>query len=299
MLKRAIRHFGATTAVTIAMLYATSPSASADGLNGPSGGAYETSSGGIVVSAGVPGSPGTSVPGGPGTPGGGGAPSPFECISTSTTDNSGAQETVLMCCPAGNEELGMGNCQQVQVTPPAPPPPPPPPDPGTVAAQAESQISLPSPVLEKNPSSFGVVNFPEWFWVDASIWHPVSTTATACNAGGCVSATATATPSSLYINTGDGSGITCNGPGTAYDTSLPETSQSTDCSHTYTISSYGQPSPDGNPNDDAFSLSATITWTVTWVASGAASGSGSLGNLSSTGRASLRVEQIESVISGG
>ena len=70
----------------------------------------------------------------------------------------------------------------------------PPPDPATVGAQAASELQLSSPSLALSPSSTGYVNLAEWLSVAPSIWHPFTTSAQACNAGGCTTATATATP---------------------------------------------------------------------------------------------------------
>ena len=169
----------------------------------------------------------------------------------------------------------------------------PPPDPAVAGAQAASELQLPTPTLTLSPSTTGYVNLAEWLWITSSMWHPLSTTAQACNAGGCVAATATATPSYVTWNTGDGSMITCNGPGTPYDPSLPATSQSTSCEHTYATSSAGQSSPDGNPNDAAFAITATITWTVAWA--GPNGSAGALSSLTTRGVTSLKVAQIESV----
>jgi len=169
----------------------------------------------------------------------------------------------------------------------------PPPDPAVAGAQAASELQLPTPTLTLSPSTAGYVNLAEWLWITSAVWHPLSTTAQACNAGGCVAATATATPSYVTWNTGDGSVITCNGPGTPYDPSLPATSQSTTCEHTYATSSAGQPSPDGNPNDAAFPITATITWTVAWA--GPNGSAGALSSLTTRGVTSLKVAQIESV----
>jgi hypothetical protein len=169
----------------------------------------------------------------------------------------------------------------------------PPPDPAVAGAQAASELQLPTPTLTLSPSSTGYVNLAEWLWVTSSMWRPLSTTAQACNAGGCVSATARATPSYVTWDTGDGSTVTCNGPGTPYDPALPATDQTTTCSHTYTTTSAGQPSPDGNPNDAAFPITATITWTIAWA--GPNGSAGALPSLTTRGVTSLEVAQIESV----
>ena len=73
----------------------------------------------------------------------------------------------------------------------------------------------------------------------------------------------------------------------------PRHRQSTTCSHTYATTSAGQPSPDGNPNDAAFPITATITWTVAWA--GPDGSAGALPSLTTQGATSLEVAQIESV----
>lgn len=160
----------------------------------------------------------------------------------------------------------------------------------SIAEQAERSMTLPRPIPEVNPSPRGVVNFPEWLWVDPSMWHAVSVTA---SAGG-VSATATAAPISVTWSMGDGSVVVCDGPGTPYSTQLPASAQTTSCSFTYRQSSAGQASADGNPNDAAFAVTATVTWRVTWQADGAPGG-GSLPDLTTSDQFPLPVQQIESV----
>jgi hypothetical protein len=175
------------------------------------------------------------------------------------------------------------------------PPPPPPPDPALVAAQAASQLQLASPTLTLSPAANAYVNFPEWLSINAAIWHPFTTSATACNAGGCTTAAATATPDYVTWNTGDSTAATvCYGPGTTYDTSVAFSDQSTQCSHIYAISSIGQPSPNGLSADAAFPITAAVTWSVTWA--GPDGSTGQLATIGTQGTSSLKVEQIESVL---
>jgi len=175
------------------------------------------------------------------------------------------------------------------------PPPPPPPDPALVAVQAASQLHLASPTLMLSPAANAYVNFPEWLSVDAAIWHPFTTSATACNAGGCTTVAATATPSFVTWDTGDTTSATvCYGPGTAYNSGLAFSEQSTTCSHTYAISSYGEPSPNGLAADAAFPITAAVTWNVTWA--GPDSSTGQLAAIGTQGNSTLKVEQIESVL---
>jgi hypothetical protein len=169
-----------------------------------------------------------------------------------------------------------------------------PPSPGVAGAKAASELALPAPELGLNPSGTGYVNFPEWLWVNPTLWHRFTTSATACNAVGCASATATATPLSVTWRTGDGAVVLCPGPGTPYQPSLPASAQTTDCSHTYQRSSLGQPVPPGEPDDPnnaAYPVSATITWGVSWSAPGGAGGV--LPDVQTTATGWLRVAQIE------
>jgi hypothetical protein len=168
-----------------------------------------------------------------------------------------------------------------------------PPDPATVGAQAASELQLPIPSLALSPVTAGYVNLAEWLSVAPSIWHLFTTSAQACNAGGCTTAAATATPAIVTWNTGDGSVVACNGPGTAYNPDLSASEQSTACSHTYATTSAGQPDSGGNPNDGAFTVTASVTWTVAW--SGPDGSAGVLPSLITEAPTSLKVTQIESV----
>ena len=163
-------------------------------------------------------------------------------------------------------------------------------NPITVAEQAEDSLRLPDPTLYSNPAGTAVVNLPTWLWINGSIWHSYSVSATV----GSVTATATADPESVIWTTGDGSSITCNGPGTAYQPALTSPEQSTTCSHTYTESSAGEPSVDGDPDQGAFPVSATVDWSVSWTSEGAPGG-GSLPKITTSSHSSIRVMQVESV----
>jgi hypothetical protein len=163
-------------------------------------------------------------------------------------------------------------------------------DPRTLALQAENSLQLPAPTTHLDPSGASIVNLPTWLWIDAAIWHPQSVSASA----GSVSATAVATPVSVSWSMGDGGGLTCDGPGTPFLPAQPTSGQSTGCAYTYARTSAGQPSSDGNPNDDAFDVTATVTWSVSWTAQGAAGG-GTLPTLFTSTTTPVRVEQVESI----
>ncbi len=166
----------------------------------------------------------------------------------------------------------------------------PPVNPAQVAQSAAARISLPDPLISTDPSPAAVVNLPTWLWVSPSEWRPYSATAAVQG----VSATATATPESVTWSMGDGGSVTCGGPGSPYDPSLPASSQSPSCSYTYRTTSAGQPGT-GASGAGAFRVTATIAWSVSWSASGA-SGGGKLASLTTSSSVALPVEQIESVV---
>jgi hypothetical protein len=110
--------------------------------------------------------------------------------------------------------------------------------------------------------SDGLVGLPEWYWVPRGLWHPVSVTVRA----GPIWATATARPTMLSYIPGGGMGsVSCSGPGTAFNRSLPAAEQHTSCSYTYMWPSTGQPR-------NAFGAGLFVMWTVSWTGSGGAGG---------------------------
>jgi hypothetical protein len=131
----------------------------------------------------------------------------------------------------------------------------------------------------------GLVGLPEWFWVPAGQWHRVSVTITA----GPVWATAVASPTRIsYLPGGGGGGVSCTGPGVAYDPRLAASRQHTDCSYTYAEPSAGQPG-------FAYQAAVVVTWTISW------SGSGGAGGVITTGYATgtvfgVRVAQAEALV---
>lgn len=102
------------------------------------------------------------------------------------------------------------------------------------------------------------VGVPLWLWVtpSATTWGPNTASA---SAGG-VTVTATAKVSSISWRMGDGSTVTCSGPGTAY-TAARGMSPSPDCGHLYRAPSSGQPG-------GKYEGTVTSTWTVDWAVTG-------------------------------
>ena len=246
-------------------------------------------------SGGGSGGSGGGGSGGPSTGGGTGGGSPWTCTYTDLALNNDGGFPPGGPLPGGwfsvtcvDITTGGQVTQTVWITNSAAAAPPI--DPRVLALQAENAITLPGPVVHLNPSGSSVVGLSTWLWVDSSVWHEYSVTATA----GPVSATAVARPVGVTWSTGDGQAVTCGGPGVVYDPLVPSAWQSTYCSHTYARTSIGQPTPDGDPDHGRFTVGATIEWAVTWTALGAAGG-GPLPTLYTSTAAPLRVVQIESL----
>jgi hypothetical protein len=144
--------------------------------------------------------------------------------------------------------------------------------------------------LHFNPSARSVVNLPTWLWIDPSVWHSYSVTASV----GTVSATAVAMPTEVVWDMGDGGIVTCNGAGQAFDLHQLARTQATACDYTYRTSSLGQPYADGNPNAASYLVRATLIWSVTWNAQGA-SGQGTLPSVTTSTVIPVRVVEVESV----
>ena len=163
--------------------------------------------------------------------------------------------------------------------------------PGLVAQRALNELQLPVPLASHNPPGDATTNLAVWFWIPQSQWRPLSQTTRAGN----VWARVTATPVSTSWDPGDGSApVVCSGAGKAYDRSRPADQQSSDCTHTYTESSAGQPQSGPDPNDRFFTVRVSVVWRVTWV--GAAGSTGQLPDLTRIATFQLRVDDREAVV---
>lgn len=134
--------------------------------------------------------------------------------------------------------------------------------PAELGAQAVSQLQLPSPVIRTNPPAAGrqLVGVPTWFW--QASWSPKAATAAAAG----FSVTATATPKSARWIAGDGTSLSCTGPGTPWHPGTNPRLPSPTCGHVYLRSS-------GNAPGGRFPLTVNVTWTVSWrSADGTAAG---------------------------
>lgn len=156
--------------------------------------------------------------------------------------------------------------------------------PDVLARMARSRLTLPKVVIEVNPAGEQLVNLPTWLSVAASSWAPQSATAAVPG----YSITATARPVRAVWSLGDGSSVTCHGPGTVWRPGTDPLASSPDCGHTYTASSAGA-------GGGAFTVSVTVTWTVTWAGAGLA---GTVPGLQTVGAIPVRVGESQTVITG-
>lgn len=154
--------------------------------------------------------------------------------------------------------------------------------PEQVAQMARRQLRLPSPVIAASPSGTQLVRLPTWLWLSDG-WSLSSATASVPG----VSVTASATPVSVTWSMGDGTSVTCTGPGTPYQGDDPKLT-SPDCGHTYLLSSAGEPG-------QAFAVSVTVQWTVTWSGAGQ---SGSFPDLTTASSAAFRVAESHALNTG-
>jgi hypothetical protein len=138
-------------------------------------------------------------------------------------------------------------------------------DPEVLAQRAVDAMKLTGPDIA-SPRAGGryTVGVPLWLWVNQgeTTYGP----ATASASAGAVTVTATAQVTSIRWTMGDGTTVTCAGPGTPYRGS-ERMMDSPDCGHRYARTSSAQPS-------EWFSLTATSTWTVDWEVTGGGADSG-------------------------
>ncbi|MFF1560962.1 ATP/GTP-binding protein [Streptomyces sp. NPDC058279] len=150
-------------------------------------------------------------------------------------------------------------------------------DPAVLAQRAVDSMLLQGPAIV-SPRADGTytVGVPVWMWVGQSqtTWGPNSASATA----GGITVTATAKVSRVVWNMGDGSSVTCTGPGTAYTASRGMAS-SPDCGHLYKATSAGIPGA-------KYQGTATSTWSIDWAVTG---GGGQTGQLTEVRQSAFTV----------
>lgn len=143
-------------------------------------------------------------------------------------------------------------------------------------ARSELDVRFPEPRTNPDAGHRQLVGIDTWLWIDPAAWQPRSATASIPG----LSATVTAQPTHVVWDMGDGTVVTCDGPGTPYDTSRPAAAQSTDCSHLY-------------QHRGIHDASATIHWSVTWTATDG--DGGTLADVARTTRFTMHVAERQAV----
>ena len=231
------------------------------------------------------GTPGTASPvgttSGPGTAATGGG---------AAGGCSGTMTTAFGCVPAGCTITAQTVGCPIGVPGAAPPAGGAPvlPAPGVLAQLAVKYLQLPDPVIRSSPApgALQLTRLPVWLWVAANVWQPQSKTAQVPGEA----VTATATPVSAAWAMGNGTTVTCQGPGTAYAPGDNPSAVSPTCGYTYQASSAGQP-------DGAYKVTATITWDITWAGPGGAGGV--LAPIQTVAAAEFRVAESQALNTNG
>jgi hypothetical protein len=157
-------------------------------------------------------------------------------------------------------------------------------DPAALALDALESVSVPGPIIGTSPTADAlVVRVPTWLWVDGDWWRPYEATATA----GRVTSTVVARPTQTSWVLGDGKTRTCSGSGVAWQPGLAETASN--CTHTYTSSSAGQP-------NGTFELSATVELAIDWTSN--TGQGGTLPAISRTSTVAVQVGEIQAIGTG-
>lgn len=155
--------------------------------------------------------------------------------------------------------------------------------PSDLASVARARLRLPAPGVASSPGGAQLVHLPTWLWL-ASGWEPVSATASVPG----VTVTAVARPESATWSLGDGTTVTCMGPGTPYPSSGDPARPSPDCGHTYQRASASQPGR-------VYSVTASVRWSVSWTGAGE---SGSFPGMTTTATTSFQVLESQAVTTG-
>lgn len=157
----------------------------------------------------------------------------------------------------------------------------------TLADQARSEMNLPLPKMVMTPAADAMqyVSLPIWLQLSPTSW--VSKSATA-SAGG-ATLTVHAEPTTAVWSMGDGSTVTCHGPGTPYPAVKPKDpmAHSPDCGYTYTAPSASRPR-------GTYPVSVTVHWKVDWSTTTGLSGSEP--DLTAVASTRLRVAEIQALV---
>ncbi len=144
------------------------------------------------------------------------------------------------------------------------------------AERAAAELVLPVPTPHTNPPDRTLVNLPTWLWTDQQGVEQRSAST------GPVTATVGAQPVRTTWRPGDGTTVTCDGAGAAYDASRTSDHQQSACTHTYSTTS------------GTLDASVTQVWHLVWTATNGESGD--LGEVSRTTDFTVDVVELDTVL---
>jgi hypothetical protein len=155
-------------------------------------------------------------------------------------------------------------------------------DPYQLALDAVASVGIAPPAIRTSPSESGrlYVQLPTWLWLERSWWQTYEATANA----GRVWSTVRAAPVATSWSLGDGSSVSCSGPGRPWQPGLAEDASA--CTHTYRTSSTSRPG-------GTFALEATVTFEVSWTSN--AAGGGTLPAITRTSSLEVAVGEIQAI----
>lgn len=120
------------------------------------------------------------------------------------------------------------------------------------------EIGMAPHPIEQDADSMGLVGAPAWMWIanpGSATWGPLIDDATE----GGITVTVTAQVNDATWDLGDGTTVSCDTSGDAYDTAYGVRASPT-CGHTYEHTSRDQP-------DQAYTVTATTNWSAEWESS--------------------------------
>lgn len=109
------------------------------------------------------------------------------------------------------------------------------------------------------PDSMGIVGIPVWLWA-TNPGNSTTGSSSASASSGPINVTVTASLARIVWDMGDGTQVTCNGPGTPWDPSKGAGPSPT-CGHIYRRGSANQPG-------QTYTITATSYWNVHWSGGG-------------------------------
>jgi len=149
-----------------------------------------------------------------------------------------------------------------------------------VAQRAVDLLTIPQPQVAASPrfEAVQVVRVPVWWWIEPGTWRSRAATASIP----ALAITVEAAPTQVTWHAGDGSSITCHGPGTPWTPHQDPGAASPTCGHTYTTAG-------------AYPVQANLTWAISWSGGGM---SGALPPITTSTTVEVSVVELRSVVTG-